>query len=148
MVSKASVHKSLVVNSNATAVDPICRQILAEVKTGNFGDEDLFGIHLAMEEALINAIKHGNKGNPNEQIDIEYTITPDEFHISITDNGAGFKPGIVPDPRSRENIYKSSGRGMLLMRSFMDTVEYNDKGNRVCMVKNKSKTKSKTNEVV
>jgi len=138
MTSESSVHKSAVISSDTLAVEFLCQQLLGEVAARDFGAEDIFGIHLGFEEAFINAIKHGNKEDKNKQISIEYLITDDRFEITITDEGEGFNPESVPDPRSEENLYKISGRGMFLMRSYMDIVEYNKKGNSVRMVKNKT----------
>jgi len=148
MVPETSVHKSLVVNSKASVAKSICEQILSEIKARHFDEQDIFAIHLAIEEALVNAIKHGNKHDQSKQITIEYTITPKNFEISISDSGEGFQPDVVPDPRSKKNLYKSSGRGMLLMRSFMDVVEYNDVGNCVRMEKNRSDAKAKAGKAV
>ena len=138
MTSEASVEKSTVISSDTLAVDLLCQQLLGEISARDFGAEDIFGIHLGLEEAFINAIKHGNKKDKNKQISIEYLITDDRFEITITDEGEGFDPKSVPDPRSEENLYKTSGRGMLLMRSYMDIIEYNNKGNSVRMVKNRT----------
>jgi serine/threonine-protein kinase RsbW len=57
----------------------------------------------------------------------------------VTDEGDGFDPGAVPDPRYGENLYKPEGRGLFLMRSYMDVVKFNERGNSVCMVKHKEK---------
>jgi serine/threonine-protein kinase RsbW len=138
MVSKSPVHKSVVIESNAVAVERLCRQLLGEAAANNFDGEDIFAIHLALEEALLNAVQHGNKADAGKQISIECLITPAKFDISITDQGTGFDPDVVPDPRSEENLYKLCGRGLLLMRSYMDVVEYNETGNCVHMVKYKA----------
>lgn len=138
MASEASIQKSTVISNDTQAAEFLCQQLLGEVSAKGFGAEDIFGIHLGLEEAFINAIKHGNKNAKNKQISIEYLITDDRFEITITDEGNGFEPESVPDPRSEENLYKISGRGMLLMRSYMDIIEYNKKGNSVRMVKNKT----------
>lgn len=138
MTSEASVQKSALISSDILAIDFLCQQLLGEVAARDFSAEDIFGIHLGIEEAFINAIKHGSKEDKDKQISIEYLITDDRFEITITDKGEGFDPESVPDPRREENLYKTSGRGMLLMRSYMDIVEYNRKGNSVRMVKNKT----------
>jgi len=142
MVSKSPVYKSVVIESKAVAVEGLCRQLLAEAAGNNFNGDDIFAIHLALEEALLNAVQHGNKTDAGKQISIECLITPEKFDISITDQGTGFNPEAVPDPRSEENLYKSWGRGLLLMRSYMDVVEYNETGNSVHMIKYKAKAKN------
>ena len=138
MVSKSPVHKSVVIESNAVAVERLCRQLLGEAAGNNFDGDDIFAIHLALEEAFLNAVQHGNKADATKQISIECLITPAKFDISITDQGTGFDPDVVPDPRSEENLCKLWGRGLLLMRSYMDVVEYNETGNCVHMIKYKA----------
>jgi serine/threonine-protein kinase RsbW len=96
---------------------------------------DVFGVHLAMEEALVNAIRHGNRLDPGKQVQFACRMTPDLVRIEITDEGDGFDPSSIPDPTDPEHIEAPSGRGLMLMRSFMSRVEYNDVGNRVVMEK-------------
>jgi len=126
-----------VIQSSHELVHKLCREIVGDVKRNNFSKDDIFGIHLAVEEAMINAVKHGNKQDPLKQISVNYSVTPDKFEISIADEGSGFKPETVPDPRCGENLYKATGRGMLLMRAYMDNVEYNQTGNCVHMVRHR-----------
>jgi serine/threonine-protein kinase RsbW len=137
------MHKTITIQSSHELVHKLCSDILAHVRHNNFSQEDIFGIHLALEEALINAVKHGNKLDPHKRVSVKYNIIADKFEISITDEGDGFKPEEVPDPRCGQNLYKITGRGLLLMRSYMDSVEYNKIGNCVRMTKYRSKLKSK-----
>jgi serine/threonine-protein kinase RsbW len=106
--------------------------------------DSIFGIHLALEEAFYNAVKHGNKQDTSKQVHIEYMITQEKFEVYVADEGDGFNPDEVPDPRLEENLCRTCGRGMLLMVSFMDVLEYNQKGNRVRMIKYKNKSKNKS----
>lgn len=138
MVSSDFVEKTITVKSIHTEVSEQCRRILTKAGQNGFSSEDIFAMHLSMEEAFINAIKHGNKADPNRNITIIYSVTSDRFEISISDEGSGFNYQNLPDPRNEENIYKTEGRGILLMRSYMDKVEFNDSGNSVHMVKFKS----------
>ena len=114
-------------------------EIISEVKANGFNEEDVFAVHLALEEALINAIKHGNKMDAGKDVKIDYSVCPDKVDIIMTDEGEGFNPDSVPDPRCGDNIYRLGGRGLLLIRSYMDMVEFNKKGNTVHMVKYKEK---------
>ena len=141
MASDASIRKSVVISSDTLELEQLSQQLLAETAANDFSEEDIFAIHLAIEEAFVNAVKHGNKNNKEKQVKVEYSVTTDKLDISVTDEGEGFDPDSVPDPRCGENLYKSSGRGMLLMQSYMDLVEYNEKGNSVHMIKNKTVTK-------
>ncbi len=125
----------MVVESRPSVIFDACRGILAELKVNNFSEDDIFAVRLALSEAFLNAVKHGNKRDPAKEIKIDYSVNPDEIKISMTDEGNGFDPDCVPDPRCDENLYKDEGRGLLLMRSYMDVVEFNEQGNRVRMVR-------------
>ncbi len=138
-----SEHKSIVINSNTSSIDRICKQLLSETTSCGFDEDQLFAIHLAVEEAFLNAVKHGNKLDAQKKVTVEYVVTPEKFEISITDQGSGFNPDALPDPRRDENLYKSCGRGVLIIRSYMDMVEYNRTGNSIHMVKYKSAIKNK-----
>ena len=96
---------------------------------------DVFGVRLALEEALVNAIKHGNRMDPAKQVYIACKFASDEVSITIEDQGEGFQITDVPDPTDDDNLDKPGGRGIMLIRSFMSSVEYNDRGNRLCMAK-------------
>jgi len=115
------------------------RQILDEILTklgeNGWGEEHTFGIHLAVEEALMNAIKHGNQRDPEKYVTVEFRFTAKILQIVIEDEGDGFNPADVPDPTLEENLELPSGRGLMLMKTFMTTIQYNEKGNRVFMEK-------------
>ncbi len=100
-----------------------------------YAEHDIFAIKLALEEALVNAIKHGNQMDPDKRVFVSYRVTPDRFDIRITDEGQGFDPEDVPDPTAIENLERPCGRGLLLMRHFMTEVEYHGRGNAVSMAK-------------
>ena len=137
------MRKSVELANESSVLERLCQELLEEATRCGFDQEDIFSIHLALEEAFLNAIKHGNKMDPDKKVHVEYLVTSEKFDISVRDEGAGFNPSSVPDPRKGENLYKSSGRGLLLMQSYMDTVEYNKEGNCVHMVKFRENTKSK-----
>jgi len=139
MASKTPPTRSMAIESTSSAIYEVCDWILPKLEANNFSQEDIFAIHLALEEALINAIKHGNKMNPDKEVKIEYLVSPDKVEISMADEGNGFNPEAVPDPRLGENLYKNEGRGLLLMQSYMDVVEFNERGNLVRMVRYKEK---------
>jgi len=129
------VTRSLVLKSRLAEMRKTYRRILTEVRNLGYSCDDIFAIHLAVEEALVNAVKHGNRKDPEKSVSVEYSITPEKFEISVADQGKGFNPKDVPDPRDEKNLYNASGRGVLLMQSYMDIVEYNESGNCVHMVK-------------
>jgi serine/threonine-protein kinase RsbW len=100
-----------------------------------FDEKDLFSIELALEEALVNAIKHGNQLDPDRKVRVQYQVSPERFEIRIEDEGDGFNPEEVPDPTLPENLARPCGRGLLLIRSFMNDVSYHGRGNIVTMTK-------------
>lgn len=111
------------------------RQILAEVERHGFNPNSLFATRLALEEALVNAIKHGNKLDPRKRVVVEAKVTPQRVEIEIEDQGPGFKRSSVPDPTAEENLCKCSGRGILLIEAYMNSVEWSQGGRRVRMVR-------------
>ncbi len=139
MALKAPFSSSIVVESIPSEVVGVCRQILSKLEESSFGREDIFAVHLALEEAFINAVKHGNKMDPTKEVKIDYSVSPDKVEISITDGGAGFNPESVPDPRVGKNLYMVEGRGLLLIRSYMDAIQFNQQGNSIYMVRYKEK---------
>ncbi|MGA2916474.1 MAG: ATP-binding protein [Sedimentisphaerales bacterium] len=139
MTSKDCFREKIVSRGVISELRSICAKILCLTQELDYSDDDLFAIHLAMEEAVVNAVKHGNKRDPSRNVIIEYDLNPEKADICVTDQGRGFNPSSLADPRVGENIYKTNGRGVLLIRSYMDSVEYNNTGNSVRMVKLNSK---------
>ncbi len=146
MESETPISHSAVVESTSSAVSSVCESILNGLQANHFGEEDIFAVHLALEEAFINAVKHGNKMDVAKEVRIEYSVARDKVEVTVTDEGEGFDPDAVPDPRYGENLYKPEGRGLFLMRSYMDVVTFNERGNSVCMVKYKEKPDSAKGE--
>jgi serine/threonine-protein kinase RsbW len=112
--------------------------ILRLVEDHGYSPDVCFAIRLALEEALINAIKHGNRFDPHKQIRIWAEVSDRRTAITIEDEGEGFHPDALADPTADENLEKPSGRGIMLMRAYMDQVTFNDRGNQVVMVKNRA----------
>lgn len=109
--------------------------VLRQLHQRQWVEHDIFGVHLAMEEALVNAIKHGNRMDESKQVKVLCQMWTDRLWIEISDEGPGFDPEEVPDCTADENLEVPSGRGLMLMRSFMSRVEYQGRGNRVVMEK-------------
>ena len=139
MASKTPIIRSITVESVSSNVAGVCEQILLELQANKFSEEDVFAVHLSLQEAFLNALKHGNKMDSAKEIRIDYSVGLDRIEILMTDEGEGFDPESVPDPRSGENLYRIEGRGLFLIRSYMDVVEFNERGNRVRMVRYKEK---------
>jgi serine/threonine-protein kinase RsbW len=92
-------------------------------------------LFIALDEAFVNAVKHGNKFDAAKLVRITADVSPDEARFTIEDEGEGFNVSEIPDPLDPENLFKSSGRGVLFIYNIMDEVKYNDRGNRLTMVK-------------
>ncbi|MFK7817683.1 MAG: ATP-binding protein [Planctomycetaceae bacterium] len=120
----------------------ICAQIM---QCGPTRREE-FCIRLALEEALTNAMKHGNKMHPDKKVFVKSTIEDSTVTIEIEDEGNGFVVEQLPDPTNEENLGRPSGRGVLLIRSFMDHVDYNEKGNLVVMSKELGSTSTELSD--
>jgi len=88
-----------------------------------FGDDEVMQIAMAVREAAVNAVLHGNAYEPEKKVDLEFERTPKALVITIRDQGKGMDMAKIPDPLAPENLLKTSGRGIFLIRSFMDSVE-------------------------
>lgn len=125
----------LTIASDLAEARRVQEEIEQALQASGYTEHEVFAIKLALEEALVNAIKHGNQMDPGKQVFVVYKVTSERFEIRITDQGAGFNPEDVPDPTAIENLERPCGRGLLLMRGFMSEVEYHGKGNSVSMAK-------------
>ncbi|MFN0054611.1 MAG: ATP-binding protein [Planctomycetales bacterium] len=128
----------VVIPSDTSAGQSVQDRIIAFLEELQYADRDVFGIRLAIEEALVNAIKHGNRMDPSKSVRIACNIGYRSVRIEIEDQGEGFHPEEVPDPTADENLERPCGRGIMLMRSFMTSIEYNASGNRVVMQKHRT----------
>ena len=99
---------------------------------------DLFRIQMAIEEAIVNAIEHGNRKDPAKNIRLVFDVTPEKAIMAISDEGAGFDHRNVADPTTEDLLDKPRGRGVMLMRELMNEVNFNEVGNHVVMTKLRS----------
>ena len=111
------------------------RRVLAELGKYGYNEMNTFAVKLALEEGLTNAIRHGNGADPGKNVEIVYEVNQRRTTITITDQGGGFDPDGVPDPTADENLEKPCGRGLMLMRAYMDEVRHTKRGSCVTMVK-------------
>jgi serine/threonine-protein kinase RsbW len=132
------VSVNLILPNDLTEVRPVQDDIESALQTNQFGETDVFAIKLAVEEALVNAIKHGNQLDPEKKVRVGYSVDDERFRISISDEGPGFNPADVPDPTDEINCDRPCGRGVFLIKNFMTTVEYHGCGNTIVMTKDKS----------
>jgi serine/threonine-protein kinase RsbW len=98
-------------------------------------------LFVALDEAFVNAVKHGNKFDTRKLVRVTADVTPEEARFTIEDQGEGFDVNSIPDPLDPANLFKPSGRGVLFIYNIMDEVKYNDRGNRLTMVKRSEEKK-------
>jgi len=132
------IELDLVLENRRERIDEARESIIEAIRRSGCDETASFAIRLALEEALTNAYKHGNREDPEKQIQLRCTIHADEIRIDVIDQGPGFNPDAVPDPTRDENLEIPSGRGIVLMRSFMSHVEYVPPGNQVSMTYRRS----------
>jgi len=119
---------------NIKAVSAEITSRIEKTKEG-ISRDTLFDIKLCVEEAVRNAMIHGNRSDKKQHVLVSYEIEADKVRITIEDNGNGFKVRDLPDPTHSDNLYAEGGRGVYIMHRLMDKVQYNQKGNRVTMEK-------------
>jgi serine/threonine-protein kinase RsbW len=103
-----------------------------------YARKDVFGIRLAVEETLVNAVKHGHRGDPTKRVSVRYCVGTEYTLIEVEDQGAGFDPDSVPDPVAPENWERPCGRGLVLIRSYATWVRFSRGGSRVTLCKARS----------
>lgn len=130
-----SLTKKLSIPSKLGEAIKVVHALMKEVEACGYSDAARFAIQLALDEALANAIRHGNGNDPTKTVSIEYSVDKDAFDISICDEGPGFNPENVPDPTRDENLERPCGRGVMLIKAYMTEVHYNRRGNCLRMVK-------------
>jgi serine/threonine-protein kinase RsbW len=116
-------------------VAPLVEGVVAEMTGLGYPPRDCLGAGLALEEAIVNGLRHGNREDPTKQVRVRYRVTSGAVLAEVEDEGRGFDPGLVPDPTLPENLDRPSGRGLFLMRHYMDRVCFCGRGNRVVLYK-------------
>lgn len=130
--------EQITISSKIEAIDEAVTRAVTYAKGLGFSEDAIFGIDMAVREAVANAVKHGNGLDENKSVDITLANTPEGIEITVRDYGEGFKVEDVPDPTNPENLLKENGRGILFMQNFVTTVEWRnhpDGGMLVRMVK-------------
>jgi serine/threonine-protein kinase RsbW len=110
--------------SRVEAVDQAAASVSEFLSRAGVGEDVLFGIDMAVREAVTNAVSHGNKLDETKVVEVGLKSSPGSFEITVHDQGPGFNPNDIPDPTKDENLLKASGRGIFFMRNFMDEVEW------------------------
>ena len=124
--------------SSIDSVDQAERMVLEVANKIGFNEDDQNAISMAVRESMVNAVAHGNKYNSRKRVQLRIEGHHDHLVIVIADEGDGFDEAAIPDPLAQENLLKQSGRGLLLMRAFMDECQHSPRepsGTVVRMVK-------------
>jgi serine/threonine-protein kinase RsbW len=121
--------------SDISEIRKVSCAIIEDVAPREKNESKVFDIRLSTEEAVRNAIIHGNKSDASKSVTVTYWVEAGNLHIEVEDEGGGFDYKNIPNPTEKENIMKNSGRGVYLIRRLMNRVEFNESGNVIRMVK-------------
>lgn len=99
-----------------------------------FDENAQFCLRLALDEAMANAIVHGNRFDESKEVCVEVNPQNDELEVSVADEGCGFDQSCLEDPREEKNLQKPNGRGVFLIREFAKNVCFNEKGNQITFI--------------
>jgi len=122
------------VPNEAGAIDQAQARVVAELERRGYPKASVFAVRLALHEAMSNAFAHGHRNAPGLPVILRYCVGPDQTEITVEDQGPGFGPNSIPDPTLDENLERGCGRGLLLIRAYMTSAEYNERGNALKMV--------------
>ncbi len=110
-------------DSNLESVDTAENTVVAIAGQIGFSEDDLHSIGMAVREAAVNAVVHGNRYNARKKVHLNVSQAPDRLTVTIADEGEGFDIDALPDPLAEDNLLRQSGRGLLLIRAFVDEFE-------------------------
>lgn len=131
-------HFETQIPSCMTDVLSVQETLIGLMEACEYSLRDVFAMRLSLEEAITNAIRHGNQQDPQKRVHICCRIDHQRMEVVVTDEGAGFKPEEVPDPTLDEYIERPSGRGLMLMRAYLSVCEYSEGGRRITMVRQRN----------
>jgi serine/threonine-protein kinase RsbW len=117
---------------------PLAEKLENWMRVLGYPRRDLFAVRLALEEAAVNAFRHGNQGDPAKVVRVNYVVSLAEVFVEVEDDGPGFDPDRVVDPTAAGNAERVHGRGLFLMRVYMSGVSFNPQGNRVTLWRRRS----------
>ncbi|HYJ48028.1 MAG TPA: ATP-binding protein, partial [Pyrinomonadaceae bacterium] len=121
--------------SDLTLMNGVLQYLIERVSKLGIIKPERSNLFVALDEAFVNAVKHGNCNDPRKLVRITAELSSKEARFTVEDEGQGFNVQAIPDPRDPTNLFKTSGRGVLLIYNIMDEVQYNERGNRLTMVK-------------
>lgn len=123
-MSSDHLHFTLAIDSRFENIELVQVVVNDSLERLGLGEDERHWVDLAVREAVANAIKHGNRGATDKKVEIDLAIEGGEVVVHVADEGEGFDPGAVNDPRAPENLLRPNGRGLFYMQSFMDRVDY------------------------
>ncbi|MFN9719485.1 MAG: ATP-binding protein [Planctomycetota bacterium] len=129
----APFHFEVSFPSNTAEGLKVQEQIVSLMEKFEYSMRDIFAMRLSLEESLTNAIRHGNKLDPGKSVSVDCRIDDQRMIVVVHDEGDGFEPDTVPDPTLEEFIERPCGRGLMLMRAYLNTCEYSDGGRCLTM---------------
>ncbi|BAM03609.1 ATP-binding protein [Phycisphaera mikurensis] len=121
-------------------IPPVQDAVLEELEAAGYPEKCRFAVKLALDEAMANAVRHGNHNDPDQTVTVDWEVAEDRVTIHIEDCGCGFEPAALPDPTAEENLHRPHGRGVMLMKAYMTQVLFNEAGNRVTLMKRRDCT--------
>ncbi|NQT06088.1 MAG: ATP-binding protein [Candidatus Omnitrophica bacterium] len=134
-MAQQDIKESISITSDIKEIRKVSSRIVGLLMERMVDKALIFDIRLAVEEAIINAIEHGNKRNKRLKVKVSFGIDNERMEITVEDSGSGFDHKGIPDPTEDKNVLRSHGRGIYLIHRLMDRIEYNDKGNRIKLTK-------------
>jgi len=112
--------------------------LMTQLEKFGWDGRDLFHVRMAVEEAVVNAIEHGNKRDPLKLVELDFRVSPDLCYIDVIDQGEGFDPNALHDCTDEEFVDKPRGRGVMLIKELMSETMYNAKGNQLTMIRRRN----------
>lgn len=126
---RAPFERTWVLREQRDSIETLQADVGRALHEFGYGEACTFAVRLALEEALVNGFRHGNKGDASKSVTVRCHVDAGLMQLEVQDEGEGFNPETVPDPTAEENIEIPSGRGIMLMRAYMTSVEYVPPGN-------------------
>jgi serine/threonine-protein kinase RsbW len=121
--------------SRPAEVVPLLERVVAAMAAQGYPGRTCQEMRLALEEAVVNGLRHGNALDPAKRVRVRYRVLPQAVLADVEDEGSGFDPSALPDPTAPENLDRPCGRGLLLMRHFTTWMCYHGRGNRLSLCK-------------
>lgn len=137
MLETQTIVKQITICSDISNIKPVRQLILNEMAGYNFDEESKMSVAVALDECLTNAIKHGNRNNKKLQVEINYKISAESIELTIKDQGRGFDWRANAHLTGGENFtgYELGGRGLFMIGNMMTSVNYNEAGNQITIIK-------------